>query len=546
MTSTSGHADEDPDAVKGRMLETATNSIDIVSSLLQEIELLLARLEPRVKSLTHTGFPTFVRSLRRDQDTLRRIIDDLQGAALTEDELRERERRLEHSRVNVGQAHLKWSVLKRCRSIVAINQSFHGSTKESRREQVSLQEQGLQVAGHGSKIPGHEKQQLHRTLKSKAKVEVDVIDGGFEWVDIRSVGRWRLARQMTDAGWPWGDVDGPDEDVDPEDWESVPLAMQVRRLAEAARLNRHEYAVPRVRVVLPNIGRGDDPDVDVFLAQLTGMDPLVQILIEDRNSAFMRAPTPSLETVLDNLVGDELASLTPTLNMDHTILIDLISDITHAQLEPQPWQASTTQLQIEEERLHEGGLMAKTLYPVLAGRHLVCTREAAEHFHEVLSTVGTALECQRGRLLVPCDDDTRSMSTEDIRAQFVALSIHPPPPDVQIPVTILPTSWGGLSSVSTAVEEGRLPRVALDVARCGNFSNSKLSIYMQGWATGDVTVTSNKEIRGQIRTWVEANRQSDEDAGPRIYRLDVTRNLLAKSKTAPEGWDGTVREDGDD
>ena len=537
-------ADQDAAALQARMLATATASHDLVAPLVLEVESLIARLTPRVKSPILTGLPTFVRSLGRERVTLRRIADDLQRAALTEDELRDCGKKLEPSRVAVGHAHLKWSVLKHCRSLVAINQSFQGSTKESRREQVSRQEQELQEAGRGDKMPGHEKYQMHRALKCKARVEVEVVDGGFEWVDIRPLTFPRLVRQMGDAGWPWGETDDPDEDVDPEDWESVPLAVQVRRLAEAARLNRHEYAVPRVRVVLPNIGRGDHPDVAVFLGQLTRLDPLVQILIEDRDSDFMKAPTAALEAVLDNLVGDELAGLTPTLNIDHTILIDLISDITHALLTPEPWQAPTTQLQIEEERRHHDGLMAKTLYPVLAGRRLVCTREAAEHFHDVLRTVGTASERQRGRLLVPWDEDTRAMAAEDIRAQFAALSIHPPPADVQIPITVLPTSWDDPSSVSNAVEEGRLPRVALDVARCGNFGSSKLSIYMQGWASGDVTVTSNKEIRGQIRTWVEAHRQGDEDAGPRICRLNVTRNLLAKSKTAPEGWDGTAREEG--
>jgi hypothetical protein len=309
---------------------------------------------------------------------------------------------------------------------------------------------------------------------------------------------------MSEAGWAWGDHDDADEAeaADPDEWETVPLAVQVRKLIEAARLNRHEYAVPRIRVVLPRIGRSDNRDVALFLAQLTRMDPSVKVTIEDRDSLFMTAPPPPLDKALENLLGYEFAGLSPTLNIDHSVLVDLISDITHFRLEVQPWHEHTTSWQIEEELMHEGGVMAKTLYPILAGRRLVCTREAAEHFHGLLRTVGTETERERGRLLVPWDGDTRSMTDEEIRARFNELSIRPPPPDVKIPVTIIPTHWEP-SSIAKAVEEGRLPAVALDVVRCGKLGSSKLSVFMQGWESGDVTVTSNKEIRGRIRTWRE-------------------------------------------
>lgn len=547
--------EEDAASHQARLLTTAAESIELVSTFVPEIEALIARLETnkvRIKSITQTGLPTLARSLRREERTLSGIAEDLgkdpstgdhRDATLTEDQLRDCGRKLDLSRVAVDNAHLKWTVLKRCRSIVSVNRNFQGSTKQSRREQVSLKEQ--QDQDLGSTISGWEKSQLHRALKQKAKVVVDVVDGGLEWLDIRSPSLNRLARQMAEAGWSWGDYEDPDEDVDPEEWESAPLAVHVRRLVEAVRLNRHDYTLPRVRIILPRIGCNDNLDVSVFLAQLTRIDPSVQVIIEDRDSAFMTRPTLPLETALDKLVGDPFASLTPTINVDHTILIDLISDITHTRLEPQPWQAPTTRAQIEDEQRHEDGLMASTVYPVLAGRRLLCTREAAIHFHDVLRTVGTVTECRRGRLLVPWDDHTRSMAAEEIRAEFVKLSTHPPPADVQVPITIQDTHWDEPSSVPTAVEEGWLPPVALDVARCGNFGSSKLSIYMQGWASGDVTVTSNKEIRGQIRTWVEANRQNEEDAGPHIYRLDVTRNLLAKSATPPEAWDGAMKA-GDD
>ena len=90
-----------------------------------------------------------------------------------------------------------------------------------------------------------------------------------------------------------------------------------------------------------------------------------------------------------------------------------------------------------------------------------------------------------------------------------------------------------MPDIERAVQERRLPRVALDVAQASGFQSAKTSIFMYGWASGNVTLTSNKEVRGQIRTLLEANRHDDEEMGPKIWRLDVTRNLLAKAATPP-------------
>lgn len=542
-------ADEDR-ATRQALIDGATAVADAaVSHLLPEVETLKARLKPRDKKATrlaHTGLPALTRSTNRDEAALRRYIARLQDETTTEDQLGDCKKRLESHRFALELTQLQWSIVKRCHSLVAYNRPFEGSTKESRREKIKTmdKEQQGKSGGAARGLSSEEKTLQHQRLKLMSKVEIIVVDGGAEWLDIRALSAERLATQMSEAGWSWGDHDDTDEDeaVDPDEWETVPLAVQVRKLIEAARLNRHEYVMPRVRVVLPRIARSDNRDVALFLAQLTRMDPSVKVTIDDRDSIFMATPPPPPDEALENLLGYEFAGLTPTLNIDHSILVDLISDITHFRLEVQPWHEHTTSWQIEEELTHEGGVMAKTLYPILAGRRLVCTREAAEHFHELLRKVGTETERERGRLLVPWDEDTRSMTDAEIRARFNELSIRPPPPDVQIPLTILPTHWDEPSSVAKAVEEERVPAVALDVVRCGKLGSSKLSVFMQGWESGDVTVTSNKEIQARIRTWVEANRKSDDEAGPRIFKLDVTRNLLARSATPPEGWwDGTAR-----
>ncbi|KAL6871248.1 hypothetical protein J3F83DRAFT_648658 [Trichoderma novae-zelandiae] len=512
--------EDDVAAIKQLMLDDSRKNILECETYVPEIETFLKAIESKVKSPRLTGLPAFIRKLRREHDLLKLVESELVDGEPDEDGLNLLNRKLVASATIVQHGAVHWDILKRCRSLLVIDQAFQGSAKEERKKQLS------QVAGDG-----REKQRMNRTIKEQARVEVDVVQGGSEWLDIRWLQADRLARQMTDCGWAWGDYSIGDV-VDPEEWQDTPLAKQVKRLVAAAKINRHEYRIPRLRIVFPNLSRGENEDVDVFLDQICQIDPLVEIIIEDGSSNFMKTPPPPLQEAIKNLIGNEFDGLTDTLNMDHTILVDLISDITHLELQPQPWQARTTRLQIEEERKH-GGVMVRALYPILQGRTLVCTREAAEHFHQVLSTVGTATERERGRLLVPFGDvDTRDMSTEEIRRRFAQLSTHQLPEDLQVPIKILAETWT-MATVSQAVADGRLPQVALDVASCGAFKSSKLSIYMYGWATGNVTVTSNKEVRGQIRTWVESNRRHDQERGPAIWRIDVTRNLLAKSATPP-------------
>lgn len=539
----SPHDDTDLPAYKTHLHAAATSALSLVGPTIHEIELVLSRLTPRVISPTHTGLPSFIKDFQREGRSIQRAVQDVDGTP-KKDEEKEWERvkkisaKINASATAIEQTILLWSVLKRCRSLRAVNQTFQSSTREMRREAIAKNEASAEATSQG-----RDRAQMHRELKEKARVDVQVVERGFEWLDLRPVNLDRLGRQMTDAGWGWGEHELGDA-VDEDEWEGALLARQVRKLADAASMNRHEYRIPRVRVVLPNVRRGVNEDVDVFLEQLERTHPHVQVTIEDGGSEFLQGEPPDIEQAVENLVGSEWEDLTDVINLDHTILIDLISDITHSKLEPQPWQAKTTQSQIEEENESPGGVMAKALYPTLRGRKLICTKEAAEHFHEVLQTVGTTTERQRGHILIPdpaspsplAVSASEASNAPRLHERFSALSIHPPPQDFQVPVTILPNPI----DFEGAVRDGRLPRVALDVARCGGFKSAKLSIYMHGWMEDIVTVTSNKEIRGHIRTWIEANRRPGEEAalGPRIYRFDMTRNLLAKSATPPDGWEG--------
>ena len=508
------------------LVQVCENGLAEAALYLPEVELFMHQLNAKTKLPTLSGLPALYHALNKNQTVLKRAAraaSELSGTRLPEETLKQMFRNVDASTVSLSHGAVQWDILKRCRSFVAVNQAFQGSARESRLKQMA----------HLENLNPRQKQTLHRTLKEQAKVEVTVVEGGAEWVDIRPVQVDRLARQMTESGWGWGEHELGDV-VDRQEWEDIPLARQVERLMAATKLNRHEYSFPRVRVILTNIG-GESEDINILLDNLARLDPSVEVTIEHRDTEFLQRKAPDIGEAIQNLIRNGLEGLTETLNLDHTILIDLISDLTHFRLEPQPWQEATTRAQIEEEARH-GGQMVRALYPLLKGRTLVCTREAAEHFHTLLETVGTAAERERGKLLVPENaTPAGAVTCGEARQRFQQLSIHPLPSAVQVPVTVIDEDWS-TRGVELAVADNNLPSLALDVARQSGFRTSKLSIFMYGWASGHVTITSNKEIRANIKTMVEANRRSDDDRGPAIWRLDITRNLLAASATPPDGY----------
>ncbi|KAL4732389.1 hypothetical protein ACLX1H_001404 [Fusarium chlamydosporum] len=522
---------------RSQIRDSAKRNSTLLITTIHEIKQFIQSLEAKSRSVSSSGLPTFLKALQRENCALCKLIEEFSSKTeFDAQQLTVRARKLDATVTFTTHSIAQWDRLKKSHGFVAINQSFQGSTKETRKQEIEKRQ-----------LSGKDKHSMHRLLKEQGRVEVDVVEEGREWITVKAISRDRLARQMNDCGWGWGEHELGDQ-VDREEWDDTPLAKYVQRLVTAARMNRYEYRFPRIRLILATLRREED-DLDILLDQLKHMDPLVEVVIEDQDSNFVAAPSPPLDIAIANLVGDELASLSSTINLDHTILIDLISDLTHLDLEPQPWQSRTTRAQIEEENAHAGGLMARVLYPVLADRELVCTREAAEHFHDVLRTVGTVSERERGRLLIPWPGtETQDMSSDLIRDRFQKLTIHPLPSNVQIPVTVINESWD-MDAIAVAISKDKLPQVAQDVALSSAFKSSKLSIFMFGWAAGLTTVTSNKEVRGQIRTWVEANRKNDEELGPQIWRLEVTRNLLAKAAKPRDGWkegDGADADEADD
>jgi hypothetical protein len=421
----------------------------------------------------------------------------------------------------------RWRVLKRCKALVTMDQTFPSALQSEHKEAAKKEVQSLA----GSTVYSHRKDQtwrdtrqraIYQVLRKNARAMVDVVDDGYEWLLVRLLQPKRLAMQMTESGWAWGCYEKGDT-VPAEEREDVSLTKRLKLLVAAAKMNPHEYCVPRIRLVLPLIGR-DNADFDIFFDQLSAMDSDVKIIIEDKNSPFLTVSPPV--DFVSNLMGDPLANLTSTIILEHTTLVDMISDLTHCRLEPQPWQVPSTRAQIEEENSYEGGWMAKWLYPVLSGRKLVVTQATVEHLYGVLETVGTATERERARLFVPKPGREPKIPDEEARSRFQALSVHALPDDVQIPVEVDIKPWTSLDVIAEEVEAGRIHADAARWSSSELFPAYRLSTILRGWALQHTTVTSNKDIKGQVRKALPKAIR-----GPTIYTLQVARLMLSSHAT---------------
>lgn len=436
----------------------------------------------------------------------------------------------------VGEDLALWDVLKHSRSVVHFGKSFSGRTREQRQQAATL-------AG----IPRNELKAAMSDMQNQDSPKVAVVYGGAEWIYLGCILEHRFVQQMTEAGWDWGQYQLGDE-VPESDWNDHPFAKRLKWLYEAAKLNRHEFVVPRLRLCLPNIAR-THVDVAVFFDQLCRLEPRIEVIVEDRSSILFREPTSP--QYVDNLLRNSVVQLSPTLVLCYTALVTLISDITHQRLQPQPWQHGQTVFQIRNEIRH-GGLAVKRLYPVLRGRKLVITKQTVAALQKLLETVGTESEVQRARLLVPSLLPAfPTISDGDIRQRFIDLSVYEVPGDLQLPLDVLEEEWDS-SLIAEKVQATRLPPFASIIGTdFGPLSTnpSYLSTYMHAWFTGSVVITSNMDVKRRLGTFIRENRPLSDDlvSGPKVRIVEAANNMLSADIAPPpsvhRNEDGTLDRD---
>lgn len=137
-------------------------------------------------------------------------------------------------------------------------------------------------------------------------------------------------------------------------------------------------------------------------------------------------------------------TLTETINVDCTILLALVSDLSHYDTERilaeararNPGGSLKPVIMRQLEKEVEDQLIQTTLYPLLKGHELVCTEEAAVRMREVVSTIGTVAEKERTALFM----GDMGHSTPELHEKLSDLSTHPIPANLKLPIKIVPTS----------------------------------------------------------------------------------------------------------
>lgn len=348
--------------------------------------------------------------------------------------------------------------------------------------------------------------------QSRYNVLVDIVaQDGLEWVKVSTLTEKRLLFDMAKAGWLGesssdSSVVGDDEDDEPEG-----LMKQAEALIKASNTIRVRYRHPAIRIVLPKITRGSTKEVDELIKQIETFGIKVQTS-EDIPDMVL------LSEALTRMAVDPFVRFSSTINVDCTILLALVSDLSHSRVQAEDWHHRAILRQIEME--NENQLLPNSLWPAMGSRPLVCASEAAKRMHEIVDLIGTQSEKQRRDCLMDVESTTHWSKEQRIRC-FQDLSAYDVPQHWNIPIKVV--------NSDIAIMQKQLPPRAEQVAKL--LSPINQSVFLYGWATGMTTISSNRTAAKEIEGTIEAHRLAEDDAGPDIWLCPTARSLVGKEKT---------------
>ncbi|GJC89761.1 hypothetical protein ColLi_12599 [Colletotrichum liriopes] len=381
-----------------------------------------------------------------------------------------------------------------------------------------------------------------------------IVENGHEWMRVLSTAERALLVQMAEADFPWDDPDDEADDPDlaevlSDDETQIEVLKCAKQLLAAAREIHGGYR-HRIRIVLPNIYRCRVPAIDRILKGIESLgDESISLSLECAHES--QTPPPPLDTAISNLLspGNNVNTppLTPVLNVDTSILVALTTDISHNHSFQRKWRPKILE-DVADEAEH-GPRLPKSLYPVLRGHTLVCTREAAETCLRMVYDASTESEVARVEILLgqktprgkqddkmaflervlrqdgwpmaEKDDESTERRRRDLVAELQKLSCHPVPDDLQLPIRIVEDFRRG--HVEKEVRKGTLPVVVLAVEPTLNETNC--SSFLFGWKTGHTTITCNRHAVRRLGNLVKKLRWSRNAEAAPIIALDWARGL---------------------
>ncbi|RAH46358.1 uncharacterized protein BO95DRAFT_442232 [Aspergillus brunneoviolaceus CBS 621.78] len=423
-----------------------------------------------------------------------------------------------------------WAIAKgSCSGLVAFGKRFYWGGE------VDNSGKGTGISHDGA---GEQKQKKRSSKDKKKSVFVDIVaEDGDEWVKVSTISETRLLFEMAKKGWEADDsedeaprtvlrnhengtgTDDEDEDDDDDDDDEIELVKLASDMRKAADVTRVRYRTPRLRFVIPKIEEGSSPEIDGLLKVIRGYG----IDVTCGENVYSSQSETTQAEALERLLPKPFKHFTSTLNMDCTLLLAAVSDLSHYKdISTSPIHHKAINRQIEVE--HSRPLLPTELWPAMVGRDLVCTEEAAQRMQEIVNIIGTETEKQRMRILMG-HDSFAECTPEGLREAYQKLSDYEIPAEWRLPVVTV----NAKPTIASAKDLARLPPVYEKVEQV--LSDINHSVFLYGWAAGVMTISSNRTVVKQIESIVERNRGTDDSLeGPSIWVCDTARSLIGKEK----------------
>ncbi|CAK7243486.1 MAG: hypothetical protein STHCBS139747_005011 [Sporothrix thermara] len=492
-----------------------------------------------------------------------------------------------------------WRMIKTCRGIMGLDRRLSTMSKQQRKkgqqgqqsrqsQQSQQSQQGQRLATGGGRSEGEKQSNLDVFVNA-------VVDNGREWLRVLTPTNTHYMIELAENGWGWEEADADEEDTGKNDDDDeladiseMSLVKTALELIKAAVVNRCKGAYPRICIVLTRIDEAVVDDVELvdddeedkerqraaveigrFLqkarrglaAYTTRMPPDIdgrRLRVEIHSARAPRTnarpPPGSLDETLHRMLPDLSDRLTPTLNIDLSILISLTSDIAHDAVASEPWHPRERSDEIAREATQPGKALGELINNVLRGRRLVCTQEAAAAFRVMVHDMAQPSEKERARCLLvwgDVEDDSGDPVAADrpaLLSRFRALSRYADaiPDDLMLPIEVQDAAWD-LDRIQTVCQPGGqppqypeypdeelsssppqpcLPAVAYPIALDMTAAASPtLSVFMCGWAMGYTTITTNLMARNYILRRLERYRTSSYEPGPLVWVFRTARSL---------------------
>ena len=260
-----------------------------------------------------------------------------------------------------------------------------------------------------------------------------------------------------------------------------------------------------MHLILPNLTASPGP-ITTFLNTLSATGVHLQL-----GTSPSLLPPQTLESIVEDLttpINRRNAPLSNPVNLDTTILLALISDISnhlHTPRHPRFHPAILAQLDNEVA----APMLQTHLWPVLAGRKLVCTPSARARFDEIVDIVGSSTEKTRARIVFG-----------EVNTPFSELCEHAlPEAGLILPIDTLDDEYEDCSEK---------PELARRVA--GKISAVNRAVFLTAWEKGWTTVTSNRAVQKYIE-----NAVGEEERGPDMYVVGAVRSLAGRERGVEVG-----------